>query len=267
LFHPFNDTNPKMKPNKPVWLAAALALVVAGSWLLVREAPPQAPSVQESRDAAAADQGGRMPEPAAVSVRQAPISPKPTVPDRATGQPIIRKVAAGRSTPAPTASPPLDETGSANNRGPDRSRGTMGSVAAGEDPETLPTPATPPPAGLKLAPDVRLPAAALPVDFKMTPVAEQALKNIIDDYYQDLAAALAPELEATTNGQDNGGAGTLIETGENGEKTMVVTNGKIAENARKRADARFRALFGNAHFNRMTIQSALESRLPVDGGN
>ena len=123
-----------------------------------------------------------------------------------------------------------------------------------------------PPAGLRLAPDVRLPAAALPVDFKMTPVAEKALKNIVDDYYRDLAAGMAPALEAATEGRDDP-EGTLIETDENGGKTVIVTNGQAADYARKRADARFKALFGNAAYNRMTIQSALESRLSAGNGD
>ncbi|MCU0779955.1 MAG: hypothetical protein MUF04_02505 [Akkermansiaceae bacterium] len=121
----------------------------------------------------------------------------------------------------------------------------------------------PPPAGLRLAEDVRLPAAAMPIDMKLTPVAEMALKEIVDDYYRDLAVGIAPVLAAVSNGEQVDG--TPIETGEQGEKTVVVTNGEVAEYARKRADARFRAIFGYAAYNRITMQSALESRLPASG--
>ena len=120
-----------------------------------------------------------------------------------------------------------------------------------------------PPPGLRLAEDVRLPAAAMPNDMKLTPVAEKVLKNIVDDYYRDLAAGLAPVMEAVSNGGQV--EGTPVETGEQGEKTVVVTNGEVAEYARKRADARFRAIFGYAAYNRITMQSAIESRLPASG--
>lgn len=103
----------------------------------------------------------------------------------------------------------------------------------------------------------------MPNDMKLTPVAEKVLKNIVDDYYRDLAAGLAPVMEAVSDGGQVDG--TPVETGEQGEKTVVVTNGEVAEYARKRADARFRAIFGYAAYNRITMQSAIESRLPSSG--
>lgn len=106
--------------------------------------------------------------------------------------------------------------------------------------------------GVRLADDVRLPAAAMPVDFKMSPVAEKMLKEIVDDYYREVAAAVVPSAA--------GGPG---DEASSGDKTVVVSNGPVAESARQRADYRFRALFGNAAYNRMTMNSALEARLPV----
>lgn len=103
--------------------------------------------------------------------------------------------------------------------------------------------------GVRLADDVRLPAAALPVDFKMSPVAEKMLNEIVNDYYRELSAAVVTDANEALEGED--------------EPTVVVSNGAIAEAARQRADYRFRALFGNAAYNRMTMYSALESRLPV----
>lgn len=105
------------------------------------------------------------------------------------------------------------------------------------------------PLGIRLADDVRLPAAAMPVDFKMSPVAEKMLKEIVNDYYRELAAAAEPEAHASD--------------GEETERTLVISNGPLAEAARKRADYRFRALFGNAAYNRMTMNSVLEAQLPV----
>jgi hypothetical protein len=255
-----SDSDRTMKPNKPAWIAAAVAVAAAGSWLMVREAPAGSSNGRENRPAVAPATGDRKPGTARASIDQDPALPGPAAAVDAAGslaqaadRSAGRGVAVGGSASAPMVSLPPGASHPSNKRGPDRSGGPVDAAGAAV-----------PPAGLRLAPDVRLPAAALPVDFKMTPVAEMALGNILDDYYRDLAAGLAPELEAATHGQDHGGDGALIETGGNGEKTVVVTNGKVAEHARKRADARFRALFGNAAFNRMTIQSALESRLPAD---
>lgn len=49
----------------------------------------------------------------------------------------------------------------------------------------------------------------------------------------------------------------------NGETTIIVENGPAAEKARQRADWRFRAIFGKEAFNRMSMQSNLEARLPL----
>jgi hypothetical protein len=256
-----------MKLKQTAWLAAALAVVAVGSWLMSRE--PTAGTSNGGRHAAAPDAGDRKPGAARTVIHQDPAISKPggLVDDlgslgQATDHSAGRGVASGGS-----ASASLTPDASNPSRKRTRNGGHVEAAASGETHADLSEPAAAPPAGLRLAPDVRLPAAALPVDFKMSSVAEKALKNIVDDYYRDLAAALAPELEAATHGQDNGGDGGLIETAENGERTVVVTNGKVAEYARKRADARFKALFGNAAFNQMTIQSALESRLPAGGRN
>jgi hypothetical protein len=258
-----------MKPKQTAWLAAALAVVAVGSWSMSREATTG--KSNKNRPAAAPGAGDRKPGPALTAIHQDPESKPGALVDDAgsSGQATDRSAGRGVAPAgaAPTANLTPDAGHASRKRSLDRSGGDVEAAASGGTHADLTDPAAAPPAGLRLAPDVRLPAAALPVDFKMSPVAEKALKNIVDDYYRDLAAALAPELETATHGQDNGGDGGLVETAENGEKTVVVTNGKIAEYARKRADARFKALFGNAAFNRMTIQSALESRLPAYGRN
>lgn len=107
------------------------------------------------------------------------------------------------------------------------------------------------PVGIRLASDVRLPAAALPVDFKMSPAAEKMLKEIVDDYYRELAGTVesAPEGDGARSGDEG--------------PTVLVSNGPNVDAARKRADYRFRALFGNAAYNRMTMNSVLESHLPL----
>ncbi len=114
------------------------------------------------------------------------------------------------------------------------------------------TSAAPPP-GIRLAPDVRLPLAALPVDFRTNEITARMLDTIVADYYRDLAAGVTGE------GNDHGT--TRIE--DNAGTTVVVRNGPAAEAARQRADWRFRTIFGKDAFNRMSMQSNLEARLPV----
>lgn len=254
-----------MKSKRFAWLAAALAVVAAGSWWCLREAPAGISHLREDDSATVHDGSGR--EPVTSRTRRESVSFRASAPEGESASQLglpdrseRREVAAGgsRVTPEPSRIPGAGRPN--NKQGAQRAGGSADAGPAADTRADESGVSTPLPAGLRLAPDVRLPAAALPVDFKMSPVAEKALKNIVDDYYRDLAAAMTPELDAANHGGDGG----VIETGENGEKTVVVTNGKVADDARKRADARFKALFGNAAFNRMTIQSALESRLPAD---
>jgi len=110
------------------------------------------------------------------------------------------------------------------------------------------------PIGIRLAPDVRLPVAAMPLDFKISPVAQKVLDDIVADYYEEIAVNSNPANSNTTD---------LIEESETGEFTRVITNGPVVDQARKRADYRFKALFGNKAYNRMTMNTLLEARTPV----
>lgn len=112
----------------------------------------------------------------------------------------------------------------------------------------------PAPVGIRLAPDVRLPLAAMPNDLKLNPIKQKALQNIIDEYYQTVAAVVSTP--------ENRDAETSV-VEENGEETRVITNNPAVESARMRADLRFKALFGDAAYTRMTMNTLLESRLPV----
>lgn len=119
------------------------------------------------------------------------------------------------------------------------------------------------PIGLRLAPDVRLPLAAMPLDFNVSPVAQKAREQIVQDYYQEIASALLTDQSGNSHASDN----TLIEEPETGELTRVVTNGLTVDAARKRADYRFKVLFGNKAYNRMTMNTLLEARTPVSAQN
>ncbi len=119
------------------------------------------------------------------------------------------------------------------------------------------------PMGIRLAPDVRLPVAAMPLDFKISPVAKTVLDQIVADYYREIASP-PPSKDQNRNDNPTDSTSTdLIEESETGELTRVITNGPAVDEARKRADARFKALFGFQAYNRMTMNTLLEARLPV----
>lgn len=122
---------------------------------------------------------------------------------------------------------------------------------------------TPSPLGVRLAANVRLPAAAMPNDLKLTEISRKALQDIVDDYYRELALGIVPQEEVTDPEMKPSQTGQ-VETADNGDRTMVVTNGPVAEAARKRADQRFRALFGNAAYNRITMNAQMELLMSAD---
>lgn len=99
-----------------------------------------------------------------------------------------------------------------------------------------------------------MPVAALPVDFVTNEVTKRMLDLIVTDYYRDLAAEVSQDEEETQSKRL---------TGDNGETTILVRNGPAAESARKRADWRFRTIFGKHAYNRLSMHSNLEARLPV----
>jgi len=203
------------------------------------------------------------PEAANAGVRAGP-SGSPVKPGALPAAPAVRAITAARQTGRPAPAP-----------------------ADHEDPPARPA------MGIRLAPDVRLPVAALPNDLNLNPIRQKALQHIIDEYYQTVAATVPArgsdgggtpvaqgnggkasdsptDLAQTTAVQENGvdaPAGqaqppvtTVVE--ENGEETVMIHNSPQVDAARERADLRFKALFGNAAYTRMTMNALLESRLP-----
>ena len=117
-------------------------------------------------------------------------------------------------------------------------------------------PASTPPAGIRLADDVQLPAVILAINAvkhdpnsKLPAPVAAAMYAIVDTFYPDLAEA-----------SRQAGA----EASPDEENTLVIKPGPAVDRARGRADETYRALFGDDAFNRMTLNAALEVRLPVN---
>jgi len=117
------------------------------------------------------------------------------------------------------------------------------------------------PMGIRLAPDVRLPAAAMPLDFKISSVAKKVLEGIVMDYYREIASI--PQDQNGSDDPANANAADVVEESETGELTRIVKNSPAVDEARERADARFKALFGWQAYNRLTMNTLLEARRPA----
>jgi hypothetical protein len=103
---------------------------------------------------------------------------------------------------------------------------------------------------IRLADDVRLPAALMPHDTAgESPIVTAARAAIGDRFYrelQEIAAKEAPT-EATTEA----------------EATVVIRKSFATENALKRANEEYRAFFGDEAFNRRTMDTHLEVKQPA----
>jgi hypothetical protein len=103
---------------------------------------------------------------------------------------------------------------------------------------------------IRLADDVRLPAALMPHDTSgESPVVTAARAAIGDRFYrelQEIAAKEAPT-EATTEA----------------EATVVIRKSSATEAALKRANEEYRAFFGDEAFNRRTMDTHIEVKQPA----
>jgi hypothetical protein len=107
---------------------------------------------------------------------------------------------------------------------------------------------------VRLAHDVPLPAVILTLneeqidpENKTPKPIKDAMKSIVDKFYTNLAESAAE--------------GDYVSKDPDG--TLVVGKGPGVERAREEADQIYRALFGEEAYNRMTMDSVLESQLPV----
>lgn len=107
---------------------------------------------------------------------------------------------------------------------------------------------------VRLAHDVPLPAVILTLneeqidpENKTPQPIKDAMKSIVDKFYTNLAESAAE--------------GDYVSKDPDG--TLVVGKGPGVERAREEADQIYRALFGEEAYNRMTMNSVLESQLPI----
>lgn len=113
--------------------------------------------------------------------------------------------------------------------------------------------------GIRLADNVQLPAVIIALsnpnrdpNHKIPAPVAAAMQSIVDTFYQALTAAA----------QAQAAAGKAA-TAPGGDNTAVIQPGPAVDQARARANQAYRALFGDEAYNQLTLNAALEVKLPV----
>jgi hypothetical protein len=121
------------------------------------------------------------------------------------------------------------------------------------------------PQGIQLAEDVKLPAVILAINAaernpqnKMPAPVAAAMHGIVDTFYQELAESVAKDV-AEKKSETSAETTVAIEN-----DTVLIHPGPAVERARDHANQMYRALFGDAAYNQMTMNAVMESQLPVE---
>lgn len=150
------------------------------------------------------------------------------------------------------------------------------------------------PTGVQLADNVKLPAVILAINAarkdpqnKLPAPVAAAMQGIVDTFYRDLAEGAAKSRADTPVEASGEQVASPAQTGESTgetvaspnidasgieitEDTIVIHPGPTVEQARDQANETFRALFGDAAYNQMTMKAMFEvnfSTGPVLEGN
>jgi hypothetical protein len=91
-----------------------------------------------------------------------------------------------------------------------------------------------------------------------SPAAMAANEEIVNSFYRELSERLA-ETPPTRDGESS--TEPLVTTHQAEDATVIVSEGPIIQDARERANQRFRTLYGNEAYNRLMMNAAIESTL------
>lgn len=225
--------------RSPIFLLLALGLVVASGTLIFRSrsgvgqtaAAPKAPT---HADLFHGKVGPAMITRQPTNVGTA-MTPKIQTAAAETAPPQSHQHATDSQT---AASPTANDAVTGPNHSDQASQMTP-KIARVENQSSLPA--------IQLADDVRLPAALMPHNTAgESPIVTAARAAIGDRFYRELQ-------EIATN-----------ETQPEADATVVIHKSPATENALKRANEEYRALFGDEAFNRRTIDTHIEVNLPTD---
>ena len=235
-----------------IYLLLTLVLVAASGTLIfrLRSETPQSPAVAPEKTAQAAPIHGKV--DAAMATRQPSIA--------GTAMPLKNQTSATatmqtKSSSRHAADSQIAAAPSANVGIPVPDQITDPSQTR---PETSPVGDQPPLPAIQLADDVRLPAALMPHDTsKESPVVAAARAAIGDRFYRELQEIAAKDSVTDPATKDSAAKDSAAEP-----TTVVIHQSPATENALKRANEEYRALFGDEAFNRKTMDTQLEVKLP-----
>ena len=235
-----------------IYLLLTLVLVAASGTLIfrLRSETPQSPAVAPEKTAQAAPIHGKV--DAAMATRQPSIA--------GTAMPLKNQTSATatmqtKSSSRHAADSQIAAAPSANVGIPVPDQITDPSQTR---PETSPVGDQPPLPAIQLADDVRLPAALMPHDTsKESPVVAAARAAIGDRFYRELQEIAAKDSVTDPATIDSAAKDSAAEP-----TTVVIHQSPATENALKRANEQYRALFGDEAFNRKTMDTQLEVKLP-----
>lgn len=122
------------------------------------------------------------------------------------------------------------------------------------------------PRAIQLAANVQLPAAVMAKgtwaanpSLANSPTAMAANEEIVNSFYRELSERLS-EPPPTRNGESSTEP-PATDSQAADPTTVVVTEGPIIQDARERANQRFRTLYGNEAYNRLIMNAAIEPTL------
>ena len=236
-----------------IYLLLTLVLVAASGTLIfrLRSETPQSPAVAPEKTAQAAPFHGKV--DAAMATRQPSIA--------GTAMPLKNQTSATetmqtKSSSRHAADSQIAAAPSANVGIPVPDQITDSSQTRSE---TSPVGDQPPLPAIQLANDVRLPAALMPHDTsKESPVVAAARAAIGDRFYRELQEIAAKDSVTDPATIDSAAKDSAAEP-----TTVVIHQSPATENALKRANEEYRALFGDEAFNRKTMDTQLEVKLPT----
>ena len=240
-----------------IYLLLTLVLVAASGTLIfrLRSETPQSPAVAPEKTAQAAPIHGKV--DAAMATRQPSIA--------GTAMPLKNQTSATatmqtKSSSRHAADSQIAAAPSANVGIPVPDQITDPSQTR---PETSPVGDQPPLPAIQLADDVRLPAALMPHDTsKESPVVAAARAAIGDRFYRELQEIAAKDSVTDPATKDSAAKDSAAKDSAAEPTTVVIHQSPATENALKRANEEYRALFGDEAFNRKTMDTQLEVKLP-----
>jgi len=229
-------------------LLLTLALLATGGALIFRLQPLTFKATTEPKAPAQPVSSRREVDPA-VATRQGSVSATARPQKK---HPLATKMAPPRSRSHPATNDQITASPQANAPIPEPDHAGSSLQIVPEAAATGDNPFLP---AIQLAEDVRLPAALMPHQTaNESPAVTAARLAIGERFYRELQEIVANQAQVDAT----------VQTPVDAAATTVIHQSRATENALRRANEEYRALFGDEAFNRKTMDTHLEVKLPAE---